>query len=48
MQDIGQTMSVIATRKVNGEAAHLSCMKYQGIHYICAGSKVILPSVETL
>lgn len=30
---------VIVTRKANGEAAHLSCVKIEGQRLICAGSK---------
>lgn len=30
---------VVATRKANGEAAHLSCIEIGGQLLICAGSK---------
>ncbi|CAH1780214.1 unnamed protein product [Owenia fusiformis] len=31
--------SIVATRKANGEAAHLSCLKIDDQYIICAGSK---------
>ncbi|XP_064640559.1 uncharacterized protein LOC135495658 [Lineus longissimus] len=36
---LDEAKTVIATRKANGEAAHLSCIRLNGEHVICAGSK---------
>lgn len=33
------TEVVIATRKANGEAAHLSCFMVDGEYLLCGGSK---------
>ncbi|XP_067651800.1 uncharacterized protein [Haliotis asinina] len=38
-QPIESTSNVVATRKANGEAAHLSCMMIDGEYVLCGGSK---------
>lgn len=39
-QDIDEVTKVIAIKKANGEAAHLSCLEISGRRYLCIGSKV--------
>ncbi|XP_035829225.1 uncharacterized protein LOC101847791 [Aplysia californica] len=36
---LDQATKIVATRKANGEAAHLSCINIDGQNLICAGSK---------
>ncbi|CAL1535278.1 unnamed protein product [Lymnaea stagnalis] len=38
-QPLEAVKKVVATRKANGEAAHLSCIRLDGQYLICAGSK---------
>ncbi|XP_067933091.1 uncharacterized protein [Watersipora subatra] len=38
-KSLDETSYVITLRKANGEAAHMSCIKIHGVHYICMGSK---------
>ena len=38
-QPIEETSIVIATKKANGEAAHLSCVQINGDYILCGGSK---------
>ena len=38
-QPIEETSVVIATKKANGEAAHLSCVIVDGEYVLCGGSK---------
>lgn len=39
IKPLEETESVIATRKANGEAAHLSCFMVDGEYVLCGGSK---------
>ncbi|KAH9503003.1 hypothetical protein Btru_072591 [Bulinus truncatus] len=39
IKPIDAAKKIVATRKANGEAAHLSCIQIDGQYLICAGSK---------